>query len=134
MESEHCQLRVRGALGSVEGVTIDSTVPGEILISLENEAQYQAAVQAVERAGYTVEESEATTDTKDTLRFRTNINCGGCVAAVRPFLDEVAGTDQWEVDTADRDKLLSVRAGGITSQDVIGAVQRAGFRIEPVQD
>lgn len=133
MESVHCQLRVRGALESVEGLTIDSIAPGTAFVTIATEAQYQAALAAVEQAGYTVDKSDAAKDTDDTLLFRTNINCGGCIAAVTPFLDQAAGAGHWTVDTATGDKLLTVRATGITNQDIITSVERAGFRIEPVQ-
>jgi len=64
------------------------------------------------------------------LRFRTNINCGGCVATVKPHLDSVVGDGRWEVDTAGKDKILTVHPGQITPEEVMDAVQKAGFRIE----
>lgn len=65
-----------------------------------------------------------------TLRFKTNINCGGCVASVTPALNEVEGIRHWEVDTQSSDKILTVHAEGISEADVITAVQDAGFDIE----
>ena len=41
------------------------------------------------------------------LRFKTNINCGGCVASVKPHLDNADGIWHWEVDTT-KDKVLTV--------------------------
>jgi copper chaperone len=64
------------------------------------------------------------------LKFKTNINCGGCVAAVKPQLDKVVGVDQWEVDTDNKEKILTVKSVGISAQEVIDAVQKAGFKIE----
>lgn len=29
------------------------------------------------------------------LKFKTNINCGGCIEKVTPFLNEVAGEGHW---------------------------------------
>lgn len=72
-------------------------------------------------------------DTNDkTLKFKTNINCGGCVAKVTPFLNEAAGICHWEVDTTNRDKILSVHSEGISEEEVIKKVQEAGFKIEPL--
>lgn len=65
-----------------------------------------------------------------TLQFKTNINCSGCVAAVKPHLDNVQGIHNWEVDTANKDKVLTVTANDISPQDVMSAVQRAGYKIE----
>lgn len=70
-------------------------------------------------------------DTKE-LRFTTNINCSGCVAAVKPFLDKAEGILQWEVDTSHKNKILTVRSSGMQHSDVIEAVRKAGFTIEPV--
>lgn len=64
------------------------------------------------------------------LKFKTNINCGGCVAKVTPFLKDAEGICHWDVDTSNKDKILFVRSEGITEQEVIDKVQEAGFVIE----
>jgi len=64
------------------------------------------------------------------LQFKTNINCGGCLAKVTPFLNEADGICHWEVDTINKDKILSVLSDGITKEEVIKKVQEAGFKIE----
>ncbi len=67
------------------------------------------------------------------LKFKTNIKCGGCIATVSPFLNESAGIKQWEVDTANKDKILAVEVEGITAAVVIEKVQTAGFKIELIE-
>ena len=67
------------------------------------------------------------------LQFKTNINCGGCVASVKPHLDNADGVCHWEVDTANREKILTLKSEGISEQEVIEAVQKAGFKIEPIK-
>lgn len=64
------------------------------------------------------------------LQFKTNINCSGCVAAVKPFLDKVIGIESWEVNTTDNNKILTIQADGTTEKEVIDTVQKAGFKIE----
>ncbi len=64
------------------------------------------------------------------LQFKTNINCSSCVATVTPFLNDAEGVCHWDVDTTTKDKVLSVKSEGITEQEVIEAVQKAGFKIE----
>ncbi len=64
------------------------------------------------------------------LQFKTNINCGGCIAAVKPHLDKAEGISHWEVDTTNKDNVLTVKSDGITQQEVIDAVKKAGFKIE----
>ncbi len=64
------------------------------------------------------------------LKFKTNINCNGCVGKVTPFLNDTDGICHWDVDTANKDKILSVHTEGITEEEVIEKVQEAGFKIE----
>ncbi|MBS1594083.1 MAG: heavy-metal-associated domain-containing protein [Bacteroidetes bacterium] len=67
---------------------------------------------------------------KNNLQFKTNINCGGCVASIKPFLDNTDGICHWEVDTQNNDKVLTVTAEGISQEQVIETVQKAGFKAE----
>lgn len=64
------------------------------------------------------------------LQFKTNIKCSGCIASVKPYLDKAAGIDQWDVDTLNKDKILTVQATGVTEKEIIETVQKAGFSIE----
>lgn len=67
------------------------------------------------------------------LQFKTNINCSGCVASVKEPLDTAAGIQEWEVDTANKDKVLTVVSSGISTEQVVDTIQKAGFKIEPIQ-
>ena len=67
------------------------------------------------------------------LQFKTNINCSSCVAKVTPFLNDADGMGKWEVDTTSREKILTVKSEGISEQQVVAAVQKAGFKIEPIK-
>lgn len=68
------------------------------------------------------------------FQFKTNINCSGCAAAVKPHLDSAAGIIKWNVDTDNKDKVLTVESNGITEQEVMEAVKKAGYKIEPVNN
>ena len=65
-----------------------------------------------------------------TLHFQTNINCGGCIKAVTPTLNREAGTGNWQVDTANPDKILTVTSDQLTPEQVVQAVENAGFKIQ----
>lgn len=67
----------------------------------------------------------------ETLKFKTNINCGNCIRSVTGFINEVKGIEHWEVDTDNPDKILTVR-GQVSSDQVIEAVEEAGFDIQPL--
>jgi copper chaperone len=64
------------------------------------------------------------------LKFKTNINCGGCVARVTPFLDKQDGIDFWEVDTESEDKILTVQGNGVSSEDIRTTLNKIGFKAE----
>ena len=62
--------------------------------------------------------------------FRTNINCGSCVANVTPFLDKAESIESWEVDTSNKEKLLSVKGQHIDKTEITRLVNEAGYSIE----
>ncbi|MGN6440089.1 MAG: heavy-metal-associated domain-containing protein [Agriterribacter sp.] len=66
------------------------------------------------------------------LQFKTNINCGGCLEKATPFLNNAEGICHWQVNINDKDKVLTVHSKGITEAEVIAAVQKAGFKAEPL--
>lgn len=68
-----------------------------------------------------------------TLKFKTNINCGGCVKAVAPHLDKTEGIKSWQVDTVNPNKILTVEADGASAEAVRSVVEKAGFKAEAVQ-
>jgi copper chaperone len=67
-----------------------------------------------------------------TLKFRTNIKCLGCVAAVRPYLNQVKEIKNWEVDTDNPEKVLTVEAENISVNSVIKKVKEAGYIAEMI--
>jgi copper chaperone len=68
----------------------------------------------------------------NTLKFKTNINCMGCVSKVTPELDKLTAIENWEVDIRNKDKVLTVEASSDKESEVIAAVEKAGFKIEKI--
>lgn len=68
----------------------------------------------------------------ETLRFKTNINCGNCIKAVTPHLNNVAGITSWQVDTDNPDKVLTVEGDGLNTEAVKQLVEKAGFKAEAI--
>jgi len=67
----------------------------------------------------------------ETLKFKTNIKCSGCIATSTPFLNDAVGEDNWEVDVQNADKVLTVATDEkVDAQTVISAVQKAGYTAE----
>ena len=67
-----------------------------------------------------------------TLKFKTNINCGGCLAKVTPLLNEAEGICHWEVDITNPEKTLTVKTEGILPEEVAAVVKEAGFSAEEI--
>lgn len=65
----------------------------------------------------------------ETIKFKTNIKCTGCLAQVSPSLNETAGENAWEVDLGSAEKILSV-SGDHTENEIIAAVKKAGYTAE----
>ena len=61
-----------------------------------------------------------------TLQFKTNINCGGCIKAVTPALNGEKAIQTWQVDTANPDKILTVTTD-LSAAQVQALVENAGF-------
>jgi copper chaperone CopZ len=68
----------------------------------------------------------------ETAQFNTNIKCSGCIATVTPVLNELVGQDNWEVDLQSPDKILTVSTDQAGEQQIKQAVEKAGYKAEPV--
>ncbi|CAL1519006.1 heavy-metal-associated domain-containing protein [Chitinophaga sp. MM2321] len=68
----------------------------------------------------------------ETVQFKTNIKCSGCIASVTPVLDELAGKDNWEVDLLSADKVLKVSTGQANEQQIKAAIEKAGYKAEQI--
>ncbi|MGI6319869.1 MAG: heavy-metal-associated domain-containing protein [Bacteroidales bacterium] len=64
------------------------------------------------------------------LKFKTNLNCGSCIASVKPHLEALEGLINWEVDTANADKILSIETDKLSEEEIIETVKNAGYNIE----
>jgi len=67
----------------------------------------------------------------DTIKFKTNIKCGGCLSTVTPFLNKTAGENNWQVDLSDPQRILTVESDK-SEDEIIAVVKEAGFEAEKV--
>jgi copper chaperone len=68
----------------------------------------------------------------ETLKFKTNIKCNGCIATATPFLNDVVGEDNWAVDTQTAEKVLTIVAEDLSPDMVVKAVHASGFKAEEI--
>lgn len=64
----------------------------------------------------------------ETLKFKTNIKCSGCIAAVTPFLNGLSEVSKWEVDTNNPDKVLTIEGSdNLDAEKVVDTIEKAGY-------
>jgi len=66
------------------------------------------------------------------LKFKTTLNCGGCISKVQADFDAAQGISEWNVDIDNVDKILTVKSQGITAQQVIDIIESKGFAAEVI--
>jgi copper chaperone len=67
----------------------------------------------------------------DTIKFKTNIKCGGCIDTVSPHLNALTAVQEWTVDTNVPEKILTVKGDTRTiTPQVIAALEKAGYTAE----
>jgi copper chaperone len=66
-----------------------------------------------------------------TQKFKTNINCGNCLAKVTPILNAEPRIKSWEVDLKSEERILTVASEDMSAEDVFKTVIKAGFVAKP---
>jgi len=67
-----------------------------------------------------------------TIELKTNIMCGSCIAKVTDTLNAEIGEGKWKVDTLNPRKILTVSTDNLDEDEVIKAVERAGYKAETI--
>ncbi|PZX64419.1 heavy-metal-associated domain-containing protein [Hydrotalea sandarakina] len=65
-----------------------------------------------------------------TFKFKTNIQCSSCVAKVTPTLNNEAKIDNWNVDTTNKNKILTIQTNTLDTNQIIDLVKSAGYNAE----
>lgn len=68
----------------------------------------------------------------ETLKFKTNIKCSGCIATVTPHLNNVKEISNWEVDTLNPDKVLTVNGADLDAAQIKDTLAKAGYQAEKI--
>ncbi len=64
------------------------------------------------------------------LVFKTNLSSLKSVNKIKIPLNETKGIIQWNVDLADRDKILRIKAESISSSHIVNLICTSGFECE----
>lgn len=72
---------------------------------------------------------------KRTLKFKTNLKCGNCVAKVKPQLDEVKEIVEWSVDLKDPERILTVEIEEAGDGGIVEKIfADAGYKATPCSE
>lgn len=66
------------------------------------------------------------------LKFKSNINCTGCLSKVKPILDAEILIEKWEVDLQDKDRILVVKTEKLNAIEIKKQLASIGFTVEEV--
>ncbi|MCR9154091.1 MAG: heavy-metal-associated domain-containing protein [Bacteroidetes bacterium] len=67
-----------------------------------------------------------------TLKFKSNINCTGCLSKVSPVLNEEKNIQKWDVNLEHDDRILTVETDSLSSDEIKQTVQKAGFNADEI--
>jgi copper chaperone len=68
----------------------------------------------------------------NTLQFKTNIKCNGCIQTVTPYLSRIKEITEWKVDLTSLDRTLTVEGIDIRPETIISELAKAGYRAEVI--
>ena len=63
-------------------------------------------------------------------KFKTTIQCNGCLSKVTPKLNEILEEQSWSVDLESDDRILTMNDDNVSIDAVVSAVKSVGFQIE----
>lgn len=66
----------------------------------------------------------------NSLKFKSNIKCNGCLEKVSLVLNQNANIEKWSVDLEHVDRILTVETDKLGPEEIKYAVQKAGFTAE----
>jgi copper chaperone len=68
-----------------------------------------------------------------TYNFKTNLKCSGCVSALMPFMNELKGIQNWNIDLENENKTLIINSdNSLSEKEIIETVSKAGYTAESV--
>lgn len=68
------------------------------------------------------------------VKYKTNIQCTGCIKSLTPVLNNLDNINYWKVDLDNQDKILEVELDDDKKEIIFDAVKSLGFEIEEIQE
>lgn len=70
----------------------------------------------------------------NTLKFKSNINCTGCLSKVTPVMNDEKAIQQWDVNLEHDDRTLTVETNDLSAEEVQKTVSKVGFKAQLIED
>ncbi|WP_349259354.1 heavy metal translocating P-type ATPase [Oligoflexus sp.] len=123
MTCASCVFRIEKAVQKVEGVdSIAVNLANETArVRLSDQAALPKVREAIEKAGYEVDTSEIELSVE-------GMTCASCVRRIEKALAKVPGVQGATVNLATERAKVSFTSGKVSSEDLIQAVEKAGYK------
>lgn len=66
------------------------------------------------------------------MKFKTNMKCDGCIAVVKPALDQAVGAGNWKVDLSDPMKTLTIDFPLVDAGHIQKILDEVGYQVEEI--
>lgn len=68
----------------------------------------------------------------ETIKFKTNVKCGGCIEKITPGLNNLNGINKWSVDTTTPDKILTIQGENLKNSEIMATLEKVGYTATPL--
>jgi copper chaperone len=69
--------------------------------------------------------------TMETLKFKTNLKCSGCIATITPIMNADENIGKWQVDLENADRILTVETVH-SAGEVSEILKKAGYTAQKI--
>ena len=60
-----------------------------------------------------------------TLKFKTDLKCAGCMYAIKPYMDAIEDIESWDADLSSAETIVEVVAKSGSKEKIQEAVEQA---------
>lgn len=67
-------------------------------------------------------------------KFKTNLSCNHCINKITPSIKALDWVKHWEVDLKSSDRVLTIIADEIKTEEIVKALNEAGYNAEVIEE
>lgn len=69
----------------------------------------------------------------ETMTFKTNAKCMGCLAKIEEILQGKINREEWNLDLSDSNRPLTVTSDKLAVGEIVELISKVGFKIEQMK-